>query len=36
VWYFARVKDAFAPKAATAKAKAHRFKYQDHKRARTR
>ena len=41
VWYFARSKDAFSSKATTAKAKkahkrSYRFKYQGHKRARTR
>ena len=41
VWYFARSKDAFSSKTTTAKAKkahkrAYRFKYQGHKRARTR
>ena len=39
VWYFARVKDAFLPKATAAtakKAKRYRFKYQGHPRADTR
>jgi Zn-dependent M28 family amino/carboxypeptidase len=41
VWYFARVKDALPPRATTAsaarkRAKTYRFKYQGHKRARTR
>jgi Zn-dependent M28 family amino/carboxypeptidase len=36
-WYFARVKNAFPATATASKAKrAHRFKYQGHKRARTR
>ena len=41
VWYFARVKDALAPRATTASAsrtrtKTYRFKYQGHEHARTR
>ncbi len=41
IWYFARSKNAFSSKATTAKPKkahmrTHRFKYQGHKRARTR
>jgi Zn-dependent M28 family amino/carboxypeptidase len=40
VWYFARVKDALPAKATTARAKkatrSYRFKYQGHRRARTR
>jgi len=41
VWYFARIKDTLPPRATTARAarkraKAHRFKYEGHRRARTR
>ena len=41
VWYFARVKDTLPPRATTARAarkraKTYRFKYEGHRRARTR